>query len=289
MRGIDDPSGGERADHPGRADLAEIGIDLDLGEHGPVRMHGIGRLRGRIGRAGSVTLDLRKPGAGEDVRVALAAALVVATEQAAVARDHAGIAGAEQRRAIVVGREIGKPRDRVGAGVVNRHAGGRGVGRAAGDAAIRQVRRAGPELDLVDVEPKPIRRDLRQRGPGALPHVVSPDLHDAAAVAAQHRLGLGLEHERGKRRRAHAPADEQAVIIAHLPGCERTALPAELPGALRVALAQRLGGERLAGDRLDLGIVLEPKGQADPCRRPAPFHRWRFRAQSSPSPLRVRA
>ena len=159
-----------------------------------------------------MTLDLRKPGAGEDIRVALAAALVVATEQAAAARDHAGIAGAEQRRAIVVGREIGKPRDHVGAGVVNRHAGGRGVGRAAGDAAIRQVRRAGPELDLVDVEPKPIRRDLRQRGPGALPHVVRPDLHDAAAVAPQHRLGLGLEHERGKRRRAHAPADEQAVI-----------------------------------------------------------------------------
>src|SRR3954466_6762645 len=98
-------------------------------------------------------------------------------------------------------------------------------------------------------------------GPGALPHVMSPDLHGAAAVAPQPRLGLGLKHERGKRRRAHAPADEQAVIIAHLPGCERTTLPAELPGALRVALAQRLGGERLAGDRLDLGIVREPKGQ----------------------------
>jgi hypothetical protein len=167
-------------------------------------------------------------------------ACIVTAEQTAAAGDHAGIARTEQRRALIVGREIGKPRDRVGAGVVNRHAGGRGVGRAAGNATIRQVRRAGPELDLVDVEPKPIRRDLRQRGPGALPHVMSPDLHDAAAVAPQHRLGLGLKHERGKRRRAHAPADEQAVIIAHLPGCERTALPAELPGALRVALAQAL-------------------------------------------------
>src|SRR6478672_10572713 len=98
-----------------------------------------------------------------------------------------------------------------------------------------------PDLNSTwSIEPKPIRRDLRQRGPGALPHVMSPDLHDAAAVAPQHRLGLGLKHERGKRRRAHAPADEQAVI-AHLPGCERTALPAELPGALRVALAQCLG------------------------------------------------
>jgi hypothetical protein len=134
--GIDDPSGGERADHAGRADLAEIRIDLDLGEHGPMRMHGVGRIarpdRPRWFPGPSIS---RSPARAEDIGVALAAALVVAAEQAARARDHAGIAGAEQRRAIVAGREIGKPRDHVGAGVVNRHAGGRGVGRAAGDAA----------------------------------------------------------------------------------------------------------------------------------------------------------
>ena len=87
------------------------------------------------------------------------------------------------------------------------------------------------------------------------------DLHDAAAVSPQHGFGLGLEHERRKRRRADAPADEQSVRVAHLPRCERAALPAETLGALRVAVAQRLRGERLARDRLDLGIVLEPKGQ----------------------------
>jgi len=60
-------------------------------------MHGVGRLRGLIGRALSLTHDLREPGAAEDIRIALAAALVVATEQAAASRDHAGISGAEQR------------------------------------------------------------------------------------------------------------------------------------------------------------------------------------------------
>ena len=193
-----------------------------------------------IGHAGALALDLRAAGAAEDIGVALAAALVVATEQAAAARDHAGIAGAEQRRAVVVGREIGKPGDHVGAGIVNRHAGGRGVGRAARDAGIRKVGGPGSEIDLVDVEPEAVRRDLSQCGPGALAHLVRPDLHDAAAVLAQHRFGMALEHERRKRRRADAPADEQSVMVAHLPRCERAALPAETLGALAVALAQRL-------------------------------------------------
>jgi hypothetical protein len=52
-----------------------------------------------------LTLDLREPGAAEDISVALAAGLVVATEQAAASRDHAGISGAEHRGAIIVGRE----------------------------------------------------------------------------------------------------------------------------------------------------------------------------------------
>ena len=94
---IDDPSGSEGADQTGHAHLPEIGIDLDLGEHGAMRMHGVGRLRRLIGCARATALDLRTPGATQDIGVALAAALVVATEQAAAARDHAGIAGAEQR------------------------------------------------------------------------------------------------------------------------------------------------------------------------------------------------
>ena len=51
MRGLMIRPGGERADQPGHADLAEIGIDLDLGEHRAVRVHGIVRLRRGIGRA----------------------------------------------------------------------------------------------------------------------------------------------------------------------------------------------------------------------------------------------
>ena len=135
------------------------------------------------------------------------------------------------------------------------------MGRAAGDAGIRQVRRAGPELDLLDVEPKRIGRDLRERGPGALAHVVRADLHDAAAVAAQHRARLGLEHQRRERSRCPRPSRPAARLVAHLPRRERRRCPAEALGALRVALAQRLRGERLAGDRLDLGVVLQPEGQ----------------------------
>ncbi len=135
------------------------------------------------------------------------------------------------------------------------------MGRAAGNATIGQVGGAGPELDLFDVEPEPIGGDLRQRGPGALAHVVRPDLHHAATVPAQHGLGLRLKHERGKRGRAHAPADQQSGGVAHLPRRKWTALPAEALGTLPVTLAQRLRGERLARDRLDVGIVLEPERQ----------------------------
>ena len=39
---IDDPAGREGADEPGHADLPELGIDLHLGEHGAVRVHGVG-------------------------------------------------------------------------------------------------------------------------------------------------------------------------------------------------------------------------------------------------------
>src|ERR1700733_14216232 len=92
---IDDPSRSEGADQPGRADLAEVGIDLDLGEHGAMGMHGVGRWRAHIGNASALPLDLGAAGTAKDVRVALAAALVVTPEQAAAARGHTGIAGAE--------------------------------------------------------------------------------------------------------------------------------------------------------------------------------------------------
>ena len=93
------------------------------------------------------------------------------------------------------------------------------------------------------------------------PMSCAPVSISAGAVAAQHRARLGLEHQRRKCRRAHAPADEQAGLVAHLSRLERALRPAEALGALRIAFAQRLRGERLAGDRLDLGVVLEAEGE----------------------------
>ena len=78
---------------------------------------------------------------------------------------------------------------------------------------------------------------------------------------AQHRPRLRLEHQRRERRGAHAPADQQPGLVAHLPRRQRARRPAEALGALRVAFAQRLGGERLAGDRLHLGVVLQAERQ----------------------------
>src|SRR5439155_1303737 len=82
---------------------------------------------------------------------------------------------------------------------------------------IGQVRRAGLEIDAVDIETDGVGGDLGERRPGALPHVMRADLHRAAAVAPDHRARLRLEHQCRERRRAHAPADQEAGIVAHLP------------------------------------------------------------------------
>ena len=78
---------------------------------------------------------------------------------------------------------------------------------------------------------------------------------------ADRRARLGLEHQRREGRRAHAPADQQAGIVAHLPRRQRPLRPAETLGALRITFAQRLRGKRLAGNRLDFGVVLQPERQ----------------------------
>src|SRR6202023_586149 len=188
--GIDDPSRRERADQAGDADLTQIRIDLDLGEHRAMRMHGVVRLRRRVRSALAAGLALREAGAADYVSVALPARFVVATEQAAVAGDDAGVSRPEQRRALVAGREIGEFSDHGCARIVDGPAGGRGVGRAAGDAGVRQVGGAGLELDLFEVKPEAIGRDLGERGPGALAHVVGANFHYACAVASHHRARL---------------------------------------------------------------------------------------------------
>src|SRR5579871_1387633 len=57
------------------------------------------------------------------------------------------------------------------------------------------------------------------------------------------------------------PTPQPAVLVAHRSRFKRTPRPAKPLGALRVAFAQRLGREWLAGDRLDLGVILEPERQ----------------------------
>ena len=116
--------------------------------------------------------------------------------------------------------------------------------------------RAGPELNLFEFEAQPVGRNLGERGPRTLTHLVRPRLDQAGPVAAHDRTGLGLEHDRRKRCGAHSPTDKEASLVTHLSCCGRALRPAKERGSLRVAFAQGLGGERLAGDRLDFGIVL---------------------------------
>ncbi len=171
-RGLMIAPGREGADQAGRADHAEIGIDFHLGEHGAMRVHGVLLLQGRIGRARPFADDLGDACARHDVDVAFAARLVVAPREAAVSRDHAGVAGAVERRLRIVGRERGKLGDDVAAGVVQREARGRGMAGAARHAAVGMIRGAGAKLHLVERQRERVGADLRERGAGALTHVM---------------------------------------------------------------------------------------------------------------------
>src|ERR1700721_4570983 len=103
---IDDAPGGEGADKAADADLAKLRVDLDLGENSAVGMHGVSGLLRRVRRALAAGFDLAKTGPVEDIGVTFAAAFIIAAIQAAGASDHAGIARAEQRRALVAGGKL---------------------------------------------------------------------------------------------------------------------------------------------------------------------------------------
>lgn len=103
---------------------------------------------------------------------------VVAAEQAAVARDHPGIAGAEQRRALIAGGKLRELGDDVGARIVDGDTRGCRMGGAAGDAGVRKVGRTRSEFRLIESEAKAVGRDLRERGPGALAHIVRAAFDD---------------------------------------------------------------------------------------------------------------
>ena len=72
------------------------------------------------------------------------------------------------------------------------------------------------ELDLFGIEPQRLGGDLGERGPGALPHVCPRRLDQRRAVGPQRGPAGGRELRAGEDSRAHAPADEEAVLVAHL-------------------------------------------------------------------------
>src|SRR6516162_4693543 len=173
---VDDGAGRESADQTRRPDLPQLRVNLHLGEHGAVHVHGVGLLRERISAGAAASFDLGEAGAGQDVGIALAAALVVAAGQPAAPCQHAGIVGTKQRRAFISHGQFRQLGDHVDSGAVYRHAGGRGVGGAPGNARIRQVGAAGPELQLVELKTEAVRGDLCERSPGALAHVLCTKL-----------------------------------------------------------------------------------------------------------------
>jgi len=105
-----------------------------------MRVHRVIRLRRGVYGAGTAGFDLGKTCAGENNGIRLAARLVVTAVQVAVAGDDAGIGRPEQGRALVACREIGELCDCRRAGVVDGKTCCCGMGRAAGDAGIWQVR-----------------------------------------------------------------------------------------------------------------------------------------------------
>src|ERR1700720_2503817 len=118
------------------------------------------------------------------------------------------------------------------------------------------------ELQLLELETEAVGGDLRERRPGALAHVLSAKLDQAGPVAPDDGSGLAREKHDGREGRgAETPPDQQPVLVTHLSRRQGAPCPAKARRTLRVALAQRLGGERLAGDRLDLGVVPEAEFQ----------------------------
>ena len=144
----------------------------------------------------------------------------------------------------------------------------------------RPRRRAGRSCrsatHLVDIEPEAVGRDLRERGQGALPHVDRARFDRAAAVPRappappQRTSGSGNGG-------SHAPADEEAVLVAHLPGRARPARPAESLGPWR---SIRAAPSTNRACRLSVRPPHNSRAgsRAGPCRKPPPLRRWRPRA-----------
>ena len=117
------------------------------------------------------------------------------------------------------------------------------------------------ELQSLEFEAEAVRGNLCQRRPGTLAHVLSAELDQTTPVAPQNGPGLALEHDGREDRGAETPTDQEPVLVTHLSRRQRPPRPAKTRRTLRVALPQRLGGERLARDRLDLGVIIQAEFQ----------------------------
>ena len=151
---------------------------------------------------------------------------------------------------------------------------------------IGQVGAAGAELHLLEIEAEASAAIWASAVQAPWPMSCAPVSTSAGAVAPHH--GARLRPGTCRAGNVAVPMPQptsKPVLVAHL--CAARADGLDQPKrvrALRVALAQRLGGERLAGDRLDLGIVpqaeiqrvhaaglrrlVDRALQRDRCRRP---------------------
>jgi hypothetical protein len=153
-------------------------------------MHRIARGGLGISARAAAAFDHFPPRTVQDVGEAVAAALVVPAHQPAAAVDDADVVGAEERRARIGQRQLSEPRDGLFAGGLDRAAGGRGMGGAAGDAGARQVGAAGAELHLADIEAEAFVRVMAKLADRGVRRV---HLFLAAPNSVVFRLGRHLD------------------------------------------------------------------------------------------------
>ena len=196
------------------------------------------------------------PARRHDLGVAFAARLVVAPREPPVARDHAGVAGAVERRLRVVGREFGELGDGVAAGVVQRDAGGRGMAGAARDAP----RRADPTCRS---ETRPCRAAAPSASAAICASAVQAPCPMSCPVASITPVPSAFSIARAAPWNISAgkvatptPQPTSSPSSSRIwRGCSGRPAQPNRRRALGKTFAQRLRGERLAGDRLGLGVI----------------------------------
>ena len=145
------------------------------------------------------------------------------------------------------------------------------MGGAAGDAGVRQVGRAGRGTRCWSrSSPSPSAAICASAVQAPWPMSCAPISITPEPSRPQHGAGAWPGTSGPGRWRCPCPSRPASPSSSRI--CRgasgRPAQPNRAAPCV-VALAQRLGGERLAGHRLDLGVVLAGGTPAGPCRRPA--------------------